>query len=410
MRRALAFGIALLLVLAACAPATQEPLLIGAVYPTGAPLGEEGLQEYRGVKLAADLANQEGGVGGRPIKLLLEAANSAEAGPEAVKRLSNGGAKVIVGSYSSVVSRTAARTASDLGLVFWETGAVGEVGMSPSISERVFRFAPTGASLGRAAISFVRDQVASKVAGPAKPRYSVVFVDDVYGRSVASGAIDEINRSGLPLASAIGYDLQTVDYGRITRDLIASGTDVLMVVAYLEDGVALRRAVVEAKVPLMATIGTSSSYCHPAFGQMLGEDALGVFASDKPDADVVDPAALDDESAERLKWARERYTSLYSQPMSAAALAGFSAGWALFHHVLPRAAAQTPDAVAEAARTVRLEAGALPNGSGLSFSSSKDHEGINELATSVIWQWVEPGVRAVVWPPTFATRPVLALR
>jgi hypothetical protein len=35
---------------------------------------------------------------------------------------------------------------------------------------------------------------------------------------------------------------------------------------------------------------------------------------------------------------------------------------------------------------------------------------LNLRATSVIWEWVSPGERAVVWPPRFATTPVDPIR
>ena len=35
--------------------------------------------------------------------------------------------------------------------------------------------------------------------------------------------------------------------------------------------------------------------------------------------------------------------------------------------------------------------------------------GDNRAATSVIWEWVAPGQRAVVWPAAFATQPLRVL-
>ena len=53
--------------------------------------------------------------------------------------------------------------------------------------------------------------------------------------------------------------------------------------------------------------------------------------------------------------------------MSEAALAGFSAAWALLAQVLPVAERPTPAAVAAAANAIQLPPGSLPNGSGLQF-------------------------------------------
>ena len=410
MKRLPALLIALAALLPACAFGDKAPVVFGAVYPTGGVLGEEGLQEYRGVRLAAELANRDGGIDGRPIELRLEPANTSDAAPQAVKRLDEAGVDIVLGSYSSVVSRKAALTASELGMLFWETGAVGEVGMSPTVAERVFRFASTGQMLGGEAVAFVRDELAARLTSVPDLRYAVVYVDDVYGRSVGEGALEEIRRSGLTLSARIGYELASADYRQIAQTLKDTRTDVLVVAAYLEDGVAMRREIVAAEVPLLTSIGTSSSYCHPAFGEALGPEAVGLFASDKPDADFLDPSKLQPGAASELKWARDRYRSLYKAPMSGAALSGFSAAWALFHHVMPVAKGLSADEVANALRAVRLERGSLPNGSGLEFGGSAEGSpNVNLAASSVIWEWVRPSERAIVWPPAFANSPIVPI-
>ena len=181
----------------------------------------------------------------------------------------------------------------------------------------------------------------------------------------------------------------------------------LFVSAYLDDAIALRRELVRQHVPLLANIGTSSSYCMPAFGKTLGDDAVGVYASDKPSATSIDPAGLRPEGAALLERANDAYRQRWDTDMSPAALAGFSAAWALFADVLPAASSLAPLDVAEAARTIRLPAGSLPNGSGLRFGAPGTSEaGDNMAAASVIWEWVRPGEAAVIWPPSFATEPM----
>ena len=88
------------------------------------------------------------------------------------------------------------------------------------------------------------------------------------------------------------------------------------------------------------------------------------------------------------------------------ALSGFSAAWALFHHVLPAAAASgSLDArsIAASARALDLPPGSLPNGAGLQFSSDPATLGQNTRAAAVIWQWQAVRSYAFVWPPAYAT-------
>jgi branched-chain amino acid transport system substrate-binding protein len=204
-----------------------------------------------------------------------------------------------------------------------------------------------------------------------------------------------------------GYDFQTVDYDALARRIDRSGADVLFVSAYLVDAIELRRALVRNAVDLLASIGTSSSYCMPEFGAALGEGAVGLFASDKPSGDAIDPSTLRPEGAALLRRARAAYDARWGEEMSPAALAGFSAAWALFAHVMPAAGELTPEGIAEAALAADLPAGSLPNGSGLRFGEpGTATAGDNVAAAAVIWEWLVPGEHMVVWPPELATHRV----
>jgi branched-chain amino acid transport system substrate-binding protein len=409
VRRALGLLLGLVVLASACTGGGDAPpVRVGALYPLSGSQGEGGIDEHRGVMLAADLANEDGGVGGRAIELESIDVPGADAAPGAVAQLDADGIDLVLGSYGSTISAPAAAEAASRGMLFWETGAVG---MLPPAADRgglTFRVPPTGGVLGRAAIAYVADELApSRDLDPSSLRYAVSFVDDVYGRSVARGAIDAIRVRSLRFAGSFGYDARTVDVHDLVRRIAAARPDVLFVSAYLEDAIALRRELVRRDVPLVANIGTSSSYCMPAFGQTLGREAVGVFASDKPSAASIDPGALRPAAADLLARANAAYRERWGADMSPAALTGFSAAWALFADVLRAAPSLAPADVAVAARAADLPAGSLPNGSGLRFGAlGTPDAGDNLAAASVIWEWVAPGRAAVIWPPAFASDPV----
>jgi ABC-type branched-subunit amino acid transport system substrate-binding protein len=279
-------------------------------------------------------------------------------------------------------------------------------GSAPDPNQLFFRVAPSGATLGRAAVSFIAGELTPLLHRSASSiRFAVANVDDAYGNAVAGGAVAEVHALGLPLAGQFPYDPLHLDAPAMVRAIAATKPDVLFVSAYLKDGVALRQEMVRQRLHLLASIGTSSSYCMPDFGEALGKAAVGLFASDKPDGDALDLSGLVPDARAILQRARAEYRSRYHQEMSAPALAGFSAAWALFHSVMPAASATTPQAVAQAALAARIPAGGLPNGSGLEFGAPGTPEaGANLRAASVIWEWVGVNRRAVVWPPQFATQ------
>jgi len=170
-RKVLIAGVALVLVAAALVfwVARRPSVTIGAVYPTGGGQGPGGVEEYRGLTLAAALQNRDGGVQGHTIDVHLKAADSADAAPGAVQALDAEGAKVIAGSYGSTISFPAAQAAYNRGLDFWETGAVGDLGMlatdvpPPYLGSSVFRFPPAGTVLGSSAVDFVSNQLRSSL-------------------------------------------------------------------------------------------------------------------------------------------------------------------------------------------------------------------------------------------------------
>jgi branched-chain amino acid transport system substrate-binding protein len=406
VRRLLTLSLALGLVAAGACTEAAQPLRIGAVYPLSGTQGSGGVDELRGVHVAVELINADGGVDGRPVELVPVDVPSGDAAPGAIEALAAEGIETVLGSYGSTISEPAAAAAVRRGLLFWETGAVGEM-TSDGAGELVFRVAPSGAVLGTNAIAFIADEYAPVLdVDPSTLRYAVTLVDDAYGRAVAAGALDEIEARGYALSAEIAYDPREVDMGDLVRELAAAEPDVLFVSAYLEDAVEMRREMVRQGLDLLVGIGTSSSYCMPEFGAALGEQAVGLFASDKPSSEALNDAGLTGSGRALLERAEAAYADRFGGSMSAAALAGFSGAWALLDAVLPAAAEPTPDAVAAAANAVELPKGSLPNGSGLLFGDAGTATaGANVLASSVVWQWQTPGDHVVVWPARFATSP-----
>jgi ABC-type branched-subunit amino acid transport system substrate-binding protein len=376
---------------------------VGALYPTSGPLRASGIDELRGVRLAVEYVNSQR-PGGKPVRLVTRDTPTPESAAGALRGLLKQHVDVVFGSQSSAVSAAIALATRNQKVTFFETGAVGHVHAPGAAGRTFFRLAPMGANLGRAGVDFVGERL---YAGR-HLRWAVAHVDDVYGSAVGEGAVAEVTRRGDTLAGVFSYDPRHFDPAALAAQVAASHPDALFVSAYLDDGIALRRAAVAAGTKLLAEIGTSSSYCHPAFGAALGRDAVGLFASDKPDAADVRADALSPGGRAALEWVKPRYASRYHEAMSAPALSGFSGAVGVLAHLLPVAKSWSPADVRAAAVKVRLPEGALPNGSGLALAPAGAVDaGDNRAATSVIWEWVAPAVRAVVWPPAFATSSIV---
>jgi branched-chain amino acid transport system substrate-binding protein len=404
----------------AAAPTTAPAVLrVGVVLPlTGMPAELAG-QERLGVQLAADLVNTDGGVQGRQIALDVRDLSDSSQAAAVVAGFKAEGISVVVGSYASDLSMTVSSAAAAAGLVYWESGAVADQLTGRGLP-LVFRVGADGARLGANSATFAATELAPRLGKTATMlRVTIVAATDDYARSVADAAETAIKAQGSVLADRIDYSLSVPDWPSVLQRLVASQPDVVILAAHIPDGEAFRRAMIAANVHVGALIGSTMAQCVGDFGEELGADAVGVFASDRPTGGfnpaALQPAARDLYDRFATVWTKANGST---QP-SEEGLAGFTAGWALFHDVLPNAARLDPASIAAAARAVNLPEGSLPNGSGLQFSSVPARLGQNELAAAVIWQW-QPAKPAAtgsgassgaattpqsvtVWPPQFAS-------
>lgn len=407
---------ALALVTFPTACGTDATIKVGVMYPTTGAQAVQGAEEKQGVELAAQWVNSHGGVGGRRLVLVAADLDRAEGVPAAMDALQRAGVSVVVGTHGSTFSAVAAAEATRRHMLVWETGAVGNVGvdvLGPLDYERdgpvaggvdFIRMAPMGGDLGKAAVDFVGSGLAPLMPRRGPLRWAIAYVNDPYGRAVSAGAAAEVRATGQPVAGLFAYDAATTDFSALAARIAASKPDALYVAAYLDDGTALRTALAAQHVPLVVNLGTSSSYCMPEFGARLGATAVGVFASDKPDAAAVNPAALSPEGRSLLTW----FSAHSDGTTSSHELSGFSNAYALFAHVLAHAGSASAAAVSAAALSIKLPIGTLPNGGGLDIAPPGSADaGNNRNAAGVIWEWVAPGVEDVVWPPPFATHPVV---
>jgi branched-chain amino acid transport system substrate-binding protein len=405
MRRPVLVTLALLVVTAACGQSQASPshgLVLGAIYPLSGPQAAGGKEELAGVKAALALAQSSGGLKTR-VRLDIVDATTPQAAAAAVDHLvRDDHVPAILGTYGSTLSAAASARAEELKTVYWETGAVAD----PITAQRryVFRTVATGSALGRMAVNFTHEVLMPTYKLQA-PKVVVIRVNDVYGRSVGGGEQTLAASLGMSVVDVIEYDPHAYDAAVIAARVAADRPDFLWDVSYLDDGVAIWQALVREHVALKAAVGTSSAFCMPDFSKRLGADAVGVYAADKPDADISD-AALSPAGLALLQQARTAYARANGgAAMSIPAMAGFVGGWTLFHDVL-RGMTGTPisDSIRGAALAVDVPVGDSINGGGVRFGGAGTlDEGQNTRAAAVVGQWQAVGLMKVVYPAAYAT-------
>ncbi|HEX3630318.1 MAG TPA: ABC transporter substrate-binding protein [Candidatus Dormibacteraeota bacterium] len=404
LRQPIVVAVALLLTACATGPAgsAQTTIKVGAVFPlTGsqAPLAK---QEYDGVQIARDFVNADGGVDGVPIDLTTKDITATSEAADSVSELKARGVKAIIGAYSSSLSMPISAAAQANGLLYWEAGAVADQ-LTGRGYPLVFRVGATGSNLGTMSSHFVAQVLAPRLEkAPAQLRMVIVHNVDGYPSSVAAAARKQAQLEGIQLVGEVPYDARVPDWPAVLDQVRALSPNILVLSSYIADGVDFRRAMLANGIHVDAFIGSTMAQCVPDFGAMMGPDAIGVFASDRPPQGF-NPAALNDTGRSLYTRFAAAFRRDFGSDPTEESLAGFSAAWTLFHYVMPRAHDLSPNALASAARSLDLASGTLVNGAGVKFATTPDLMGQNTRAASVIWQW--QGVRhsVTVYPPVFAT-------
>ena len=139
--------------------------------------------------------------------------------------------------------------------------------------------------------------------------------------------------------------------------------DVLLAISFPNDAILFQRKAKELDFNVGAMVGVSAGYSNPDLRDSIGDMVNGIFVSDF--AARVNPKAL---SPETLKVADEffkRYDDKMKRPPAGHASSAFSATWALFTEVFPKAKAFEPAELRDIALKLDLPEGSLANGSGI---------------------------------------------
>jgi branched-chain amino acid transport system substrate-binding protein len=180
-----------------------EPIRIGALFPLSGDAAPLAGEQLRGVRIAADLVNADGGVAGHPVELDVRDFQSRADAPDVVPSLKSAGAVAVIGAYSSDLSVAASEATDAAGLVYWEAGAVADRLTARGLP-LVFRVGASGSNLGASSATFAVSALAPRLDRRGSSlRVAVVNADDDYARSVPDAAISTSESLGAPVVTRV---------------------------------------------------------------------------------------------------------------------------------------------------------------------------------------------------------------
>jgi ABC-type branched-subunit amino acid transport system substrate-binding protein len=248
--------------------ADDSAVRIGALVPLTRPgWVEAGQHLLAGLELAAGDVNAAGGIGGRPLELVVrDTAADPQRAAAAVDELDRLGVAALAGEYHSVVARAAAARADALGLPFLCSSAVHDA-LTQQPTEWVARLAPAQSRGWRVYADFLL--------GAGHRRIAVAAESSVYWASGAGILRDHFATRG---GTVIELDLRALSPAAVCDELAGHrATALLLLVGYPEPAVSIVTSV--RRDPRLAEVMIGAPAGQPEFAEwatLLGDDSAGV--------------------------------------------------------------------------------------------------------------------------------------
>ncbi|MEV5971722.1 ABC transporter substrate-binding protein [Streptomyces sp. NPDC051921] len=253
---------------AAAAPTDGSPVRIGALVPLTPPgWVEAGRHLLAGLELAVREVNETGGIGGRPLELVVrDTAADPQRAAAAVDELAGLGVAAMVGEYHSVVARAAATRADALGLPFLCSSAVLDA-LTEEPTEQVARLAPPQSRGWRTYADFLL--------GSGHRRIAVATQPSVYWASGVRILRDHLAARG---GAVVELDVRELSPAALCDAVVAEGaTALLLLVGQPDPAAPIVRAVRRDRRLSELLVGAPAGQPEfPGWTALLGDDGAGI--------------------------------------------------------------------------------------------------------------------------------------
>lgn len=363
-----------------------ETIKIGALWPLTGPLAEFGQASSKASELARIERNKAGGLLGKQIEFVVgDAVDAKQAVSEAERLITQQGVKVIVGTYSSGLSKVASDVAERNKVIYWE-----QVAVADELTERnykyFFRTSPKASSYGVTSAQFINDYLLGKMGKTAKEaKVAIIHEDTLFGTTVAKGAKAECQKLGFNVVAVEPYSYKTTDLSSIILRLKELKPDVIIGSQYLADGILFQNQAAELGLKWKAFIGIAVGMRE--YFEAIGDKAKGNFVVQF----CTDQSS--DQFAPGVKKVFDMWMEQYKTPPKHNYPQSDYYATKLLFDAIEKAGSLDPEAIRKAVMTIDIPVNTTPAGWGFKF----DEAGQNTRAVNVMIQWQDNKMKAV-WP------------
>jgi branched-chain amino acid transport system substrate-binding protein len=360
-----------------------SPVIVGVPLPLSGNLKEFGTMMQNSFEISRDSINKLGGVNGRPLKLVYVDTQGKEAlGEDVVKKLViDYKAIMLVGGYSSSPTYVMARTAQRLDVPFLISTASADK-ITQKGWKNIFRLNPPISEYTKGLEDFWIKNFRPK-------SMAIIYENSMFGTNGAMRMMSFCEDSAIEVSALIGYDREMASqtyFRPVLAPLTEETPDVIYMISYLEDAVALVKTIRELKLKSLLC-GGAGGFTLEEFVRRAGDSANYLLTATLWSEHLLFPGA---------KEYYERYVKLYGAEPDYHGAEAYSA-LLVVADGLKRAESFSPRDIRSALnKTFML----TPFGP-VKFYSYEDFERQNSVRTLVTQ--IINGRFETIWPPDLAT-------
>lgn len=266
---------------------SDDPITIGTSLPLTGEFSQPGQAAEEGYKIWQNMVNENGGLLGRQVELIVkdDASNQNTIVADYNALIGQDKVDLLLGTFSSLLNLPASAVAEKNRMVYVEPA-----GGSPEMFSRGFEylFFAQQATADRQGLVFA-DWVASLPEGERPKTAAYPTLDDPFASPVVEGAKAALEAAGVETVYEQTYAIDTKNFDTIVSSMKNADPDLVFHGAQFEDGVGMTRAMLKAGFKPDMFFQTNAPSFGDQFTEGIGaENTEGVFyaVSHHPDADT----------------------------------------------------------------------------------------------------------------------------
>ncbi len=253
----------------------DDPIVIGVSLPLTGDFAEPGKGVQRGYEAWAAHVNENGGLLGRQVELVIvdDQSNADRVASDYERLINQDGVDLVFGPFSTRLVVPAAQVAQDYGFLFVEpAGAAAEVFTQGF--DNLFYAAP---AIADDHYNHLADYILALPEDEQPKSIAVASMDDPFAMGTAYGLRDKLAEAGIEVVVDEVYPPNTTDFSGIAAKIADSEAELLIIGSQYQDGVNLVVALQQQGYqPQMAAI--SGAPTNAEFPAAIGDKTEGILA------------------------------------------------------------------------------------------------------------------------------------